>query len=171
MALPIRAHVGAGSTWSAVHDTISLETAAAIQFVDITVRLEELVWRHRLSCGLVSVQTRHTTTGIVVNEDEPLLLEDLRRTLERVAPRLGGYAHDDFRRRRVNLVPGERVNGHAHCQALVLPSASSINVAGGALCLGRWQRVFLVELDGPQRREVSVMLMGLVGASGPRPVA
>ena len=171
MALPIRAHAGASIAWSAVHDTISLGTTAATQFVDLTPRLEELVWRHRLSCGLVNVQTRHTTTGVVVNEDEPLLMEDLRRTLQRVAPRLFGYAHDDFRRRRVNLVPGERVNGHAHCQALVLPSAASLNVAGGTLCLGRWQRVFLVELDGPQSREVSVTLMGMVGASGPRPVA
>jgi secondary thiamine-phosphate synthase enzyme len=134
------------------------------EFVDLTDRIADLVWRNGLECGLVNAQTRHTTTGMLVNEHEPLLLDDLRRTLERVAPRLGGYAHDDFRRRRVNLAPGERVNGYAHCQALVLPSATSINVAEGALCLGRWQRVFLVELDGPQRREVSVTLLGVTRA-------
>lgn len=170
MSLPARNTLAAGVEWSAVHDTLARHTAAVMEFVDLTEPLADLVWRHGLECGLVNLQTRHTTTGILVNEHEPLLLDDLRRTLERVAPRLGGYAHDDFRRRR-HVVPGERVNGYAHCQALVLPSSASINVAGAALCLGRWQRVFLVELDGPQRREVSVTLLGMMRASGPRPVA
>jgi secondary thiamine-phosphate synthase enzyme len=170
MSLPARTAVAAGVEWSAVHDTVALHTTAAVEFVDLTPRLADLVWRHGLECGLVNLQTRHTTTGILVNEHEPLLLDDLRRTLERLAPRLGGYAHDDFRRRR-HVVPGERVNGYAHCQALVLPSASSINVADASLCLGRWQRVFLVELDGPQRRELSVTLLGTMRVNGPRPVA
>jgi secondary thiamine-phosphate synthase enzyme len=160
MAVPAFARVHGRDAWSARHAILSFHTTQATEFVDLTDRLADLVWRSGLECGLVNVQSRHTTTGILVNEHEPLLLDDLRRTLERVAPRLGGYAHDDFRRRRVNLTPGERVNGYAHCQALVLPSATSINVADGALCLGRWQRVFLVELDGPQRREMSVTLMG-----------
>jgi secondary thiamine-phosphate synthase enzyme len=160
MAVPARAPFRSTTGWTASHATLTHRTEHEIEFVDITPRLADLVWRHGLDCGTVNVQTRHTTTAIVVNENEPLLLEDLRRTIERVAPRLAGYAHDDFRRRRPHLEPGERVNGHAHCQALVLPTATTVNVADGSLCLGRWQRVFLVELDGPQSREVSVTLMG-----------
>jgi secondary thiamine-phosphate synthase enzyme len=159
MASPARLRSAFAQPWAAVHATIAHRTGREIEFVDLTDRLVDLVAEHGLECGVVTVQARHTTTGIVVNELEPLLLDDFRRTLERAAPRLGGYAHDDFRR-RANLVPGERVNGHAHCQALLLRSSESINVAGGALCLGRWQRVMLVELDGPQPREVSVTLLG-----------
>lgn len=160
MAVPARAPFRFTTGWTAFHGSLTHRTEHEIEFVDVTPRLADIVWRHGLDCGMVNVQTRHTTTGIIVNENEPLLLEDLRRTLERVAPRLGGYAHDDFRRRWPNLEPGERVNGHAHCQALVLPTSTAVNVADGTLCLGRWQRVFLVELDGPQSREVSVTLMG-----------
>lgn len=154
--------------WRCAHEVIRLHTRDEVQFVDITDDLAGLVWRHRLRAGLVNVQTRHTTTAIVMNEHEPLLLEDLRRTLERLAPRLTGYAHDDFRRRR-HVAPGERVNGHAHCRALVLPSHAVVNVAGGALQLGRWQRVFFVELDGGQAREASVMVLGEMGGSGSWP--
>jgi secondary thiamine-phosphate synthase enzyme len=60
----------------------------------------------------------------------------------------------------VNLTPDERRNGHAHCRALLLGSSVAVNVANGRLQLGRWQRVFLVELDGPRTREVSVLVIG-----------
>jgi secondary thiamine-phosphate synthase enzyme len=62
--------------------------------------------------------------------------------------------------RRVNLSPGERANGHAHCHALLLGCSASLNVADGQLQLGRWQRVFFVELDGPRTREISVLALG-----------
>jgi secondary thiamine-phosphate synthase enzyme len=62
--------------------------------------------------------------------------------------------------RSVNLAPGERPNGHAHCQALLLGSSASLNLADGRLQLGCWQRIFLVELDGPRAREVSVLVLG-----------
>lgn len=164
--VPFRSAAG----WTAAHDRLRLHTRTEVQFVDITEDVDRLVRRHRLQAGLVNVQTLHTTTGIVVNEHEPLLLEDFRRTLQRVAPRLGGYAHDDFRRR--GPVPaGERVNGHAHCQALLLPCQATVNVVHGELCLGRWQRVFFVELDGGQAREVSVALCGVADRGGPRAVA
>jgi secondary thiamine-phosphate synthase enzyme len=62
--------------------------------------------------------------------------------------------------RTVNLAPDERANGHAHCRALLLGPTALLNVADGRLQLGRWQRVFLVELDGPRRREISVQVLG-----------
>ena len=44
--------------------------------------------------------------------------------------------------------------------ALLLGSTAALNVVDGALQLGRWQRVFLVELDGPRTRDVSLFLLG-----------
>jgi secondary thiamine-phosphate synthase enzyme len=60
----------------------------------------------------------------------------------------------------VNVAADERPNGHAHCRALLLPSSASLNVVDGRLQLGTWQRVFLVELDGPRDREVSLLAFG-----------
>jgi len=60
----------------------------------------------------------------------------------------------------VNLTADGRINGHSHCRALLLGSSACLNVIDGRLLLGRWQRVFLVELDGPRARDVSVLILG-----------
>lgn len=139
---------------------LNVTTRHATEFMDLTSRLEELVAKAGLRCGLVNVQTLHTTTGVVLNEHEPLLLEDFQGFLERLAPGRACYRHDDPIARTVNLTDAERRNGHAHCRALVLPSCASLSVVEGRLRLGRWQRVFFVELDGPRDREISVLLIG-----------
>ena len=122
--------------------------------------LEELIARSQLITGLLNVQSLHTTAAIIVNECEPLLLEDFESLLQKVAPRDVAYRHDDEAARTVNLSPGERPNGWSHCRALMLGASACLNVVDGRLVLGRWQRVFLVELDGPRSRDVSVLLIG-----------
>jgi secondary thiamine-phosphate synthase enzyme len=139
---------------------IHVSTAHPTQFIDLTDRLDALVADAGLRFGILNVQTLHTTTAIVVNEHEPLLLADFQSVLEAAAPGNGPYQHDDAATRTVNLTDAERPNGHAHCRALLLPSSACLNVVGGHLLLGRWQRVFLVELDGPRDREVSVVIFG-----------
>ncbi len=141
------------------HETVRVETPAPTAFVDLTDRLAELVAAAHLDVGLVNVQTTHTTTAVVVNEHEPLLLADFEAQLRRLVPAEARYAHDDLSRRR-DVPPWEPLNGHAHCRALLLPASASLNVVDGRLALGRWQRVFLVELDGPRVRSVSVTLLG-----------
>lgn len=139
---------------------LHVTTTQPTEFIDLTDRLERLVADAGLRFGILNVQTLHTTTAIVVNEHEPLLLADFQSVLEAAAPGNGRYQHDDARARTVNVTDGERPNGHAHCRALLLPPSACLNVTGGRLWLGRWQRVFLVELDGPREREISVILFG-----------
>jgi secondary thiamine-phosphate synthase enzyme len=140
--------------------SLSVSTDYPTQFVDLTERLRALVHGAGLRTGFLNVQSLHTTTAVVVNEHEPLLLADFSDQLERFAPGAARYRRDDAAERTVNVSRGERVNGFAHCRALVMPPSVCLNVVDGALRLGRWQRVFLVELDGPQRRDVSVLLLG-----------
>jgi secondary thiamine-phosphate synthase enzyme len=142
---------------------VSVETRSPLEFVDITDVLSRAVKEVGLMEGLLVVQTRHTTTGVMINEHEPLLLADLEAMFERLAPVAAAYAHDDFSC-RTNVGPGERRNGHAHCRAALLRASESIAVSDGRLSLGRWQRVFLVDFDGGQRREVSLTLLGAGGA-------
>jgi secondary thiamine-phosphate synthase enzyme len=144
---------------AAQHDlTITVITRQEIEFVDLTPSLASLVEALGIRDGVLTVQTRHTTTGLMINEHEPLLLADLQGMFERLVP-AGPYEHDDFTRRTVNLTSDERVNGHAHCRAALLRTSESIPIADCRLTLGRWQRVFLVEFDGGQRREISVALV------------
>ena len=142
------------------HALIRLDTTRSTEFIDLTDRLQQLVARTRIHCGILNLQTLHTTTAVVVNELEPLLLEDFEALLEAAAPRNAGYRHDDLRCRTVNLTPDERINGHAHCRAVMLGSAVSLNVVDGRIRLGRWQRVLMAEFDGPRTRELSVVVVG-----------
>src|SRR5947207_758931 len=64
-----------------------VETAQATEFVDLTDEVERAVAESGVRNGTVTVYSAHTTAGIVINEGEPLLLEDMTRMLERVAPR------------------------------------------------------------------------------------
>src|SRR4029077_12479960 len=96
----------------------------------------------------------------VVNELEPLLLDDFSSLLEQAAPHDAAYPPDDASVRTVNLTPDERAHGHSHCSALLLGSSVCLNVVDGRLRLGTWQRILMAELDGPRTRELSVLIVG-----------
>lgn len=149
-------------TRSARTRTIRLTTTHPTEFVDITDRLLRFVEESGVGIGILTLQTLHTTTAVVLNEHEPLLLADFERLLDRTAPRTEPYWHDEMAL-RPDVAGDEPVNGHAHCRALMLPSSLSLTVIGGMLMLGRWQRVFFVELDGPRERELSAVLLGDTG--------
>jgi secondary thiamine-phosphate synthase enzyme len=138
---------------------LAIRTREAAEVVDLTARVAGFVEAAALEAGWVNVQSRHTTAGIVVNENEPGLLQDALALLERLAPRGAGYAHDALHL-RPDTPPDERPNGHAHAKALLLRTAETVNVASGRLQLGTWQRVLLVELDGPREREISMLALG-----------
>lgn len=138
---------------------IRLVTSQPTAFLDLTAELERLVSAARVRVGMLTVQSLHTTTALVINEREPLLLADFEALLSRLAPRSSVYHHDDMAR-RADVPLDEPANGHAHCRALILPTSLSLTVVDGQLTLGRWQRVFFVDLDGPRERDVSVVILG-----------
>ena len=148
-------------------DLVRLRTEEPLQFVDLTALVAERVRRSGVGEGTVTVQSRHTTAAVVVNENEPLLLEDLRDLLERWAPAAARYRHNDLEARG-HAPEFERPNGHAHARAVLLGTSVCLGIADGRVDLGEWQSVFLVELDGPRPRSVSIQVVG-VGAGGGRP--
>jgi secondary thiamine-phosphate synthase enzyme len=140
--------------------TFSVRTERAPQFVDITDRIQELVEGTGVKQGIVTVFTRHTTAAIRINENEPLLLADMEEFLKRLAPKDLYYRHNDFGIRTHNMTEDECPNAHAHCQHLILGTSETIPVVERKLVLGKWQRIFLVELDRPREREVCVQIIG-----------
>ena len=158
----------AGSLFVSVHrgaalrvcrDLVHLRTEKPLQFIDLTALVAERVRRSDVFEGTVTVQSRHTTAAVVVNENEPLLLEDLEDLLHRWAPEGVRYRHNDLAAREAPP-PDEKPNGHAHARALLLGASVCLNVADGRVDLGEWQSVFLVELDGPRKRTLSVQVLG-----------
>jgi secondary thiamine-phosphate synthase enzyme len=135
-------------------------TERAPAFIDITERVAEAVAASGVRDGFAVVFSRHTTAAVRINENEPLLIADMEDFLARLAPAAATYRHNDFEVRTVNMTPDEVPNGHAHCQSLLLGASEMVPVDDGELGLGRWQRIFLVELDHPRLREVVVKVVG-----------
>ena len=147
--------------WDARLFSIKTETTRAPEFVDITDEVREFVKTAGINAGFTVVFSRHTTAAIKVNEHEPLLIKDMERFLENISPKDAYYLHNDFTIRTVNMEEDECPNGHAHCQHLVLSASETIPIVEGMIALGRWQRVFLVELDQPRTRDVLVQVLGV----------
>lgn len=132
----------------------------APEFIDITDEIERVLLESEIREGSVCVFSKHTTAAIKINENEPLLLRDMSRFLAAAAPKEAEYRHNDFVIRTANMTEDECPNGHSHCQHLLLGTSETIPVCDGQLMLGRWQRVFLIELDRPRQREVVIQIQG-----------
>lgn len=150
-----------GAAVRVCRDLVRLRTERRLQFVDLKELVEERVRRSGVREGMVTVQSRHTTAAVLVNENEPLLLQDFEDLLRRWAPADARYRHNDLEARE-GAPADERPNGHAHARALLLGVSVCLNVAEGRLDLGEWQSVFLVELDGPRDRTLSLQVLGVL---------
>ena len=142
------------------HKIIERQTKGEFDFIDITDEVKFFLKETDIKNGLVNVQILHTSSALMVNESEPLPLEDIKRNLENCAPRSLKYQHDDLSKRTVNLCPKECINGHAHCKAVHLLVSATLNLIGGRLQLGQWQRIFLIELDQARPRKVQIQIIG-----------
>ena len=140
--------------------SLKVDTKDAPQLIDITDWVKGCVAESKVSNGLVLVYSRHTTAAVKINENEPLLIEDMAEFLERVAPRDAYYRHNDFSIRTVNMTEDESPNGHAHLQHLMLGCSETIPLIDGKIPFGQWQSIFFIELDHPRPREVMVQIVG-----------
>lgn len=127
---------------------LEIKTEKAAEVIDITRQVNEAVKESGVQDGICLVYSLHTTTGIVINEAESGLVEDLLARLASLAPPGEGYLHD-----RIDE------NAHAHLQAVLLGSSQAIPIEEGCLVMGTWQRVLFVELDGPRRRNVLLKIV------------
>ena len=143
--------------------TLIISTSSAPEFIDITERITSIVEKSEVTNGIATIFSRHTTSAIIIQENEPLLLNDMSSLLEKLSPKNSRYGHNDFTIRTVNMNEGECPNGHSHCQHLILGSSETVPVSNGLLTLGQWQRIFVVELDESKLtpREIVVQVMGI----------
>ncbi|MSQ28930.1 MAG: YjbQ family protein [Dehalococcoidia bacterium] len=158
---PIRSVTAPAARFAVTQETFEYETEHALQFIDITEEVRAAVERAGIVAGQVSVNSMHTTAAVIVNEHEPLLLNDMARVLSRLAPPGDYYEHNDFSIRTVNMHDDEPANGHAHCQHLFLGASVTVPIQDGQMILGSWQSIFFVELDHARPRSVLVQAMGL----------
>ena len=140
---------------------LEYKTKGEYEFEDITNEIIDFAKKSGVKDGLVNIQSLHTTAAVIVNENEPLLIEDMKNNFREIAKKDIYYGHNDFTVRTVNMCgPTECKNGHSHCLNAYLTTSVTLNVVDNKVSLGQWQRVFLVELDHIRPRKVQMQVIG-----------
>lgn len=130
-----------------ITESIYLNTTKKYELINITPQIRDIIDKNNIECGLVNVSTKHTTSGIVINEDESGLKEDIVNTLQEIIP-YKNYLHD-----RIDN------NARSHLMATITTPTQTLPIIDGRLSLGTWQSIFFLELDGPRlNREVIISI-------------
>ena len=130
-----------------VHSDFKLNTNKKFQIIDITSKINELT---AIEEGIVNIFSKHSTSAIVVNENEKGLLEDFEFMLENLIDDEYSWQHD-----RIDN------NATSHLKSFLLSSSETLPVKNSKLDLGTWQSIFFVELDGPRSsRTVNLTFIG-----------
>lgn len=116
---------------------IILNTNKNFEIMDITSKINQEI---DIESGIVNIFSKHSTSAIVVNENESGLLEDLELMLSDLVSDKYSWQHD-----RIDN------NAKSHLKSFLLSSSETIPISNGKLDLGTWQSVFFIELDGPRK--------------------
>ena len=153
---PVEGVARATSGGLTIHgETIVVQTDQRMELVDLTLQVMELVRRFNIREGLVSLWSMHTTCSLFINEFQTALLSDIRRFLEQTVARDAEWMHND-----PNHSDCDRMNADSHLRALLLGHSLALQISGGEIVLGQWQRILMGELDGPRARSLRVQVMG-----------
>jgi secondary thiamine-phosphate synthase enzyme len=119
---------------------------------DVTRQVGEAVSRSGMRSGIVTVFAVGSTAGMTTIEFEAGAIEDLNAVFEQLAPREGEYRH--------HLRWGDD-NGSSHVRAAIVGPSLTVPFVDGAMVLGTWQQIVLLEFDTrARRREVVVQIIG-----------
>jgi secondary thiamine-phosphate synthase enzyme len=122
-------------------------------FINITPKIEELVYRSGVLEGLCLVNAMHITASVFINDDEPGLHHDYEQWLEKLAPHTPTSA---YRHNRT----GED-NADAHLKRMLLGHQVIVPVTEGALDLGTWERIHYGEFDGQRPKRILFKAVGI----------
>jgi secondary thiamine-phosphate synthase enzyme len=137
-------------------DMLTIQTDDRVHIVDLTDPVMEFVHRSGVAEGSLAVFSMHTTCAVFINEFQAALVADMQTFIEQLIPRAAAWLHNDPLHSDC-----DRTNADAHLRALVLGHSLSLQVSGGEVVLGQWQRILLAELDGPRERTIRLCAMGL----------
>jgi secondary thiamine-phosphate synthase enzyme len=124
--------------------TTTIRTRKKDEVVDITETVEEALRQMNASDGICVVFAAHTTCALTTADLDPGTDQDLLDALRRLLPKIS-YRH-----------PHDPSHTPDHILSSILGPSLMIPYVHGQLQLGTWQRVILVELDGPRQRTVHI---------------
>ncbi|HEX9756178.1 MAG TPA: secondary thiamine-phosphate synthase enzyme YjbQ [Nitrospiria bacterium] len=125
---------------------LKIKTNDSHQVVDITRKVNQVLQQGNIQNGSCHLFIQHTTAALTVGEVGEGTEDDLLDVLNAMIPKiLFRHAHDP-------------THAPSHMIASILGPSLTVPIAGGNLCLGTWQSILLVELDGPRERKISIKL-------------
>lgn len=123
---------------------LEIETNASNEVVDITDKIQELV---KVNSCAVNVFVAHTTCGITTADLDPGAGKDLAEAVWAMIPKLDYSRHHD------------PTHFPAHIVHSVIGPNVTVPVKDGQLVLGTWQKIVLVEMDGPKKRNLHISFL------------
>lgn len=130
-------------------EILELETTTRVEIVDITPSVNAAIAESGIKEGLVNIYSRHSTSAIFINENEPGLVEDYVDLIESMVPTGNNYRHD-----RIDN------NTDSHLRSFLIGINETVPFKSGRMDLGTWQSVFFLEMDGPRNRKITITMMG-----------
>lgn len=133
-----------------------IDTDERLELVDLTDRVMEYVRTFNIREGMITLWSMHTTCSVFINEFQKALLSDIRRFLEEMVARDSYYQHND-----PDHSDCDRMNADSHLRAMLLGHSLTLQISGGEVVLGQWQRILMAELDGPRSRTLRAQVWGV----------
>lgn len=127
---------------------IQIITSYKKQLIDITNKVEKSVEKSKIEEGLAYIFAQHTTCSIIISEVEENLEKDIIRFLESESSK-GPFKHSH----------GDASHTPAHILSAIIGQTALVPFSKKTLQLGTWQRICLLELNGPREREVIVQVL------------
>ena len=132
--------------------TLRLNTKGVCHVEDITSEVQARVSESGIGSGTVTIFVVGSTAGITTLEYEPGLVKDLEDLFNKLAPPNRDYHHEQT---------WHDGNGFSHVRASLLKPSLVVPVKNGAMRLGTWQQVVLLDFDNrPRTREIALQVMG-----------
>lgn len=123
------------------------------QMENVTKAVRDALTGAGLTAGIVTVFVKHTTASMMIIEDEPGIRADTKTFWDRAVPADPAWQHNTRN-------PGED-NGHSHLRGQLQGPSVTIPFSGGAMLLGTWQQIVLVDFDTRARtRELIIQIIG-----------
>ncbi|MCI5866497.1 MAG: secondary thiamine-phosphate synthase enzyme YjbQ [Methanosphaera sp.] len=122
-----------------INEKITIDTQDSVELVNITDMIDDIISENNIENGLINIQTTHTTSNIIINEDEEGLKYDFINFIKNIIPD-GNYRHD--------MIDN---NAKSHLMSMIVGCQSqTLTIVDGKLSLGIWQSIFFLEVDGPR---------------------
>jgi len=135
---------------------VTILTTQYNEFILITDKIIDAVAKSGIKNGMVTVISKHTTTGIAVNEALECLESDLDVFLKRLAPEDGNYAHA----RMLRNYGSTAGNPTGHLKAHITGNHCHFIISECELDRGSAQDVYFCEFDGPAERTFFIQICG-----------